>query len=117
MSNSFKKEELHSLINSFEKYTINLEQPYVSWDCDGVHTPENARKIVDDGKVPEKAFVICSKRPNEDYWDSIFIEKNHEHDSKYYITTREMGLADELSNSEDECIKLASKMLSKYVLM
>jgi hypothetical protein len=70
-------------------------------------------------EINDSGYYICTVK--EAYsTDNIKIKRKEYVDDKSSENMhkkREMGLADELSNSEDECIKLASKMLSKYVLM
>jgi hypothetical protein len=114
MKISFTKQELLSLIDGFEKYSGKLEQPFVSWDCDGVLTPDEARKEVEKGFVPKEAVVFCAKRQDDHYWDSIFIEKA-EDGFNYLISLREMGWDDDLSSNLDDVARLACCELGKYI--
>lgn len=118
MSKEFIKSELLLLVEEFEKQikSSGLIEPYLSYDAEGVLTPEEAKNLIIHGHIPKIGLVICSKRQNEDYWDSIFIEKIHDEESYIYlITTRDMGIEEELANNEYYAIKFACEILLKYV--
>jgi hypothetical protein len=116
MSNvqQFTKVEVLEFIEKFTEHTTNLEQPMISWVGDGAYELPEAKKMVEDGFIPE-GVVMCAKRPNEEYWDSVFIMKD---ETGYEISTGDMsGLQDSGADNIDDALKEASILLIKYITM
>lgn len=117
-SKDFTKKEALDFISLFEKNTKKLTEPMVSWVAEGASTIEDAITIIEGGFIPE-GFVMCAKRKNEHYWDSIYIYRNEsesEEEYKYLITTDDMsGMKDEVADSIDDALKIAQTMLIEYI--
>lgn len=109
----FTKKETVEFINSFEANTTKLEEPMIGWYGDGAYELEDALKKVNEGFLPE-GISISAKRPDEDYWDSIFIYKDEDDD--FLITTDDMSsIPDVYAYSINEALQKAQENLIKYI--
>ncbi len=111
---SFNKKETLAFISLFEANTKELEEPMIGFYCEGSMELEEATEMVSNGLVHE-GVSVSGKRPNEEYWDSIFIHKE-EDDNDYLITTGDMSnVSDQYATEPEEALKKAQKMLLAYI--
>lgn len=109
----FSKEQLLSFIEKFEENTNRLIQPMISWAGDGAYELAEAKEMVEDGFLTY-GVVMCAKRNEEEYWDSVFITIDD--DGDFEISTGDMsGIADVHATSIDEALEEAQDMLFEYI--
>lgn len=108
----FTKEEALEFVDSFEECTKTLELPMIGWFGDGAHEIKDARLKIENGFIPETINVI-SKRPNEEYWDSVCIEKDYQ--GHYEISTDDMStLSGRYALDIETALREAYELLIEY---
>lgn len=110
---TFSKSESLEFIRLFEANTTTLEKPMIGFYGDGAMSLEEATKLIEDG-LEHKGISICAKRPDEEYWESIFIHKDEDDD--YLVTTGDMSsLSDKYSPNISDALKLAEIMMLSVI--
>lgn len=109
----FTKEEALSFIEKFPQLINKIEEPMIGWYGDGAMELSEAKEQVENGFLPEGISVV-GKRPDEDYWDSVFIHKDD--DGDYLITTGDMSsVSDKYVNTINDALVVAQKSLIEYI--
>lgn len=106
------KNEAFDFIGLFEENTKELSEPMIGWYGDGAISVEDALNDIDRGLEPEGVSIIA-KRPDEDYWESVFIHKNED---GYLVTTGDMSdVPDYVVDTIPEAMEQAQKSLIQYI--
>jgi len=109
----FTKKEVLTFIDLFEQNTTKLKEPMISWVGDGAYELDKARKMVEDGFIPE-GVVMCAQGLTGVMHESVFIAKDD--NGEYELSTGDMprSMGDNATDINSTLIA-AQELLLEYI--